>query len=188
MSKLSLRRKTRQKAKAEEERRAAEAAEVDKATQPRLGAIPTRYFDLTKKNESQIPPWAKYQLFQAHRVVGRVSGIRKRGDLTPSGPSARWSETSRRERSQAVAAGDVQAEKRSRASFHPEMPAMPPPASPKAPAPPLPEEEVYPGLYNLLPDLRSTAIPTPSTDGGAQAPPDLTVAFSWCSKSYCPTT
>ena len=61
----------------------AEIAAADAATQHRPGAIPPRYYDLTRR--AQVPPWKKYQLFQVQRVVGsvplKVSGIRKRGGV-----------------------------------------------------------------------------------------------------------
>ena len=155
----------RARIKAEEERKAAEAAAVAEATQPRPGAVPSRYVEFANKDETQVPPWRTSELFQTQRVLAKVSGIRKWGDLTPTGPSARWSEVSRRAASQAVASGEQQAEKRARPSFHPEMPAMPPPAATKAKAPTLPEEEIYPGLFNVLPDLRNAAAPTPTTGG-----------------------
>ena len=107
----------------------------------------------------------------------RSLGFARGGDLAPTGPSARWSEVSRRAASQAVASGEQQAEKRARPSFRPEMPAMPPPAAPKAKAPTLPEEEIYPGLFNLLPDLHNAASPTPTIGETSHTQKDLKVAI-----------
>ena len=77
--KAAVARQDEAKAKAEEERRAAEAAEADRQTQPRPGAIPSRYVEYANQDEAQIPPWQTYQLSQAQRVLSKVSGIRKRG-------------------------------------------------------------------------------------------------------------
>ena len=131
------------KIKAQEEKKAAEAAAVDEATQPRQGAVPPRFVEFA--NRTQAPPWQTSEIFQARRVLSKVSGIRTREDVTPFEPSADWSEVTRRARSQGVASGERQAEKKARPSFDPQMPALPPRPEPMAKAPALPEEERFRG-------------------------------------------
>ena len=103
------------KIKAQKEKKAAEAAAVDKATQPRLGAVPPRFVEFA--NRTQAPPWQTSEIFQARRVLSKVSGIRTREDVAPFEPSAGWTDVTRRERSQGVASGARQAEKKTRPVF-----------------------------------------------------------------------
>ena len=103
------------KIKAQKEKKAAEAAAVDEATQPRQGAVPSRFVEFA--NKTQTPPWQTSEILQARRVLSKVSGIRTREDVTPFESSAGWSEVTRRARSQVVASGERHSEKRARPVF-----------------------------------------------------------------------
>ena len=87
------------KIKAQKEKKAAEAAAVDEATQPRQGAVPPRFVEFA--NRTQAPPWQTSEIFQAQRVLSKVSGIRKFS------------------RSQVAASGERHSEKKARPVFIP---------------------------------------------------------------------
>ena len=80
-------------------------------------------------------------------------------------------------RSQVVASGEKHFGKKARPVFYPKITALSPRPEPTAKAPPLPEEERFRGLFNLLPVLHHTAMPTPTSGEISHAQKDLKVAI-----------